>query len=157
MLVAAFRTAAESFEREVARVNALQTLPDIVADLRLHAFARMKRCPRYCAREPGKGPKTMVKLGTDVQVCPECEGVGQTLQESGYKEWAQEKLLKIGELPEDRKAPLVAVQNNNTTLSVGGGFMEKMVALSDEVMRRRLPAAEVVEALPVQPRDHQPE
>jgi hypothetical protein len=168
-LLAALRAAADTFEREVAKLKATQALPAVIDDLKAHALPRLRRCPRLCTRIDGMGPKTMIRLGADTQVCPECEGNGQYEQESVYKEWATDRLTEITKL-RGEKGPLVAVQNNNNTanlsLGAGSGFMEQMIALSDKILQRSPPQAAIVEAevttraalpegsTPVLPADH---
>lgn len=142
LLASAVAKSKLEFEREIAKAEAVAAAPEIIADLRRHAVDRMGRCPNLCTRIDGMGPKTFVQLGTDKQVCPLCEGRGETLQSSPHKQWAAGLTLKIGNLPEDRSAPLVAIQQN---VGVGGGspdFMERMVKAAHAVVGR----PEVVDA-----------
>lgn len=134
-------------EREVARGLAVEAAPDIIEDLKSHAIDRLRRCPRLCSVQPGLGPKTMVRLGADVQVCPECLGVGQTVQSSPHKQWAATTSLKIAALPEEKSGPLVAIQNNVSNRIDAQGFFEKMLQTSDDIIARaKIEDAEIVKA-----------
>ena len=139
-LVAAFRTAAEVFEREIAKVKALQALPDVIDNLRYHALDHEKKCPRcWIQGKTGLG-KSVVVLGTDEAVCPECDGTGLTMQSSPYKPLAVDRLTEIGKL-RGEKGPLVAIQQN--TIAAGADFMERMAKAVAAAT-----SGPVVEALP---------
>ena len=144
-LVAAFRVAAEAFDREVAKLKALQALPDVVDDLRRHALDRERKCEK-CWGYKGKTGlgKTVVVVGEEERVCPQCDGNGSYVQASPFKEWASDRLTEIGKL-RGEKGPLVAVQNNTANVSVGSGFMEQLLALSDKVLA---PPTDIVDAEP---------
>lgn len=142
-------------EREVARGLAVDAAPAIIEDLLGHALDRMRRCPRLCVQEPGMGPKTMVRLGTDVQVCPVCLGNGETVQSSPHKTWAADRALKIAALPEEAKGPLVAIQNNVSTgkgASLLPDLMERIAKAAHAVVgRTEIVEAEIVAPVPQEP------
>lgn len=134
-LAKALAEARVELEREIARASAIESAPDIIEDLKMHALDRMRRCPNKCSRVDGMGPKTMVQLGTDKQVCPECEGRGETMQSSAHKPWAADKLLKIAALPEESKGPLVAVQTNVSVKGGSADFMEHLARAAHSAIK----------------------
>lgn len=132
------------FEREVAKAAAAEVMPDVVEDLTKHAIDRLRRCPRLCQRTPTGGIKTMVFLGTQEAICPECNGIGETLQSSPHKQYAATFLGKVANLPED-KGPGVQVNvQNNMGVKLGTSNL-----ISD--LAKAVHAASMVRVLPLDP------
>jgi hypothetical protein len=143
------------FEREVAKAAAAEVMPDVVEDLTKHAIDRMRRCPRLCQRTPTGGIKTMVLLGTSEAICPECDGVGETLQSSPHKQYAATFLGKVAQLPEPTGPGVqVNVQNNVSMKTSSGDFMERMAKAAHAVSgRTSIVEAEVVKVTPSTPQE----
>lgn len=121
--------------------------PQVVKDLMRHALDQEKVC-KTCV---GTGlVKEKVNSQKETSQCPSCRGSGFRLASSKHKQFAMEKVLQIGKLVDTpTKGPQVNVsQQVGVALRVGGGgFMEKILKTSDEVLygRREIPA-QVVEA-----------
>lgn len=150
-LASAVVTAKMEFEREVAKASAVEAMPDVVEDLRKHALDGPRRCPRFCYK-PAVGIKTVVKLGTEEAICPECDGTGQTIQSSQHKQWAANYLGKISKLPEESVPGVQVNVQNNMGVKVGTSSLLSDLAkvVHNASMVRSLPD-ESVEAEVVRP------
>ncbi len=144
LVLAAFTEATLALDRETAKAAAHASLPEVVGRLSYHAMPQVRRCPRLCSRPPTGGLKTEVMLGTQSMICPQCDGEGSYLQESEHMTWAADKLLKIGELPEVKTGPLVAIQNN--TINPNSNFLERLLLASDSIVSRASLTAPIIEA-----------
>lgn len=146
-------TAKMEFEREVAKASAVEAMPEVVEDLRRHALDGPRRCPRFCYK-PTTGIKTVVKLGTEEAICPECDGTGQTIQSSQHKQWAANYLGKISKLPEDTGPGVQVNVQNNVGVKVGTSSLisDLAKAVHTASMVRKLDP-EVVEATVVRAED----
>lgn len=152
-LASAVVTAKMEFEREVAKASAVEAMPDVVEDLRKHALDSPRRCPRFCYK-PAVGIKTVVKLGTEEAICPECDGTGQTIQSSPHKQYAMTYIGKIAKLPEDGGPGVQVNVQNNMGVKVGTSSLISDLAKAvhtASVVRRLDP--EVVEATVVRAED----
>jgi hypothetical protein len=139
-LASSIASAKIEFEREVAKAAAVEAAPEVIDRLIYHAKPQVRRCPRLCTRTPTGGVKTMVMLGTQESICPQCDGAGAYPQESEHMPWAADKLLRIG-LPED-KGPGVQVNvQNNMNMKAGTSNL-----IAD--LARTVHAASMVRALP---------
>ncbi len=124
--------------------------PQIVKDLMRNALDQEGVCQTCVGTGVVKQTK---KSAEETMKCPSCEGSGHRLRSSKHKEWAMDKVLEIGKLvekPSSGKGVNVAVQQNvGVSVDKGGGFVERMLKTSDEVLygRKAIPA-EVVDVPP---------
>lgn len=124
--------------------------PQIVKDLMRHALDQ----EGVCLTCVGTGQvKKQRNSKEENEKCPSCAGSGHRLRSSKHKEYAMDKVLEIGKLvekPSSGKGVNVAVQQNvGVNVARGGGFVERMLKTSDEVLygRKSLPA-EVIDVPP---------
>jgi len=141
-----------AFEREVARAEAVGAMPDVIEDLKKHAIDRPGKCPQcFGVKGDGMNGKTVVKLGTSVEICPRCDGTGLTMQSSAHKQWAATTLGRIASLPEDKAGMTVNMQQN-VAVKAGAGaadFMERLSKAAHDVLTRPdVIDAEVVPSTP---------
>lgn len=111
--------------------------PQVVKDLLRHALDQEKVC-KTCVGT-GKVKERSNSLKENLE-CPSCHGSGYSLKSSKHKQFAMDKVLQIGKIVDPpTKGPQVNVsQQVGVALRVGGGgFMEKILKTSDEVLYGR--------------------
>lgn len=125
--------------------------PLVVKDLMRHALDQQGVC-QTCV---GTGTVKKQKNSTEeTQKCPSCSGSGFRLRSSKHKEYAMEKVLQIGKLVEKpssgRPVNVEVQQNVGVAVGRGGGFVERVLKTSDEVLygRKRLAEPEVIDVSP---------
>lgn len=117
--------------------------PSIVKDLVRNALDSTKIC-KVCVGT-GKVKRQSNDKKEDTE-CPSCEGSGSRIISSKHKEYAMDKVLELGGLvtPPQKGGVNVAV-NQNVAVSAGrGGFMERVLKTSDEILYGR----KVIDVLP---------
>lgn len=121
--------------RVKAAIEAHKDLPALIKDLYCHALSKVGVCDA-CG-----GQKMLAKPnGKDNGPCYFCAGTGIKSQ-SDLKKFATEKLLEVtGQV---QKGPLVAVQTNVGVNVSGqkGSVHEKMMAIGDDILYKRIPQA----------------
>ena len=130
-----------------AAIEVSRNQPMVVKDLIRNALDREV----YCQTCVGTG---MVKKGVNSKEetvkCPSCQGSGVRYRSSKHKQFAMEKVLKIGKVIEEPKKG--GDVNVSTQVGVGvqvgkeGGFMERILHTSDKVLYGR--RTEIVDAEP---------
>lgn len=125
--------------------------PLVVKDLMRHALDQQGVC-QTCV---GTGMVKHKKNSTEETMkCPSCTGSGFRLRSSKHKEYAMEKVLQIGKLVEKpssgRQVSVEVQQNVGVAVGRGGGFVERVLKTSDEVLygRKRLAEPEVIDVSP---------
>ncbi len=129
--------------------------PQIVKDLMRHALDQQGVC-QVCV---GTGKVKKAKNSkAEEATCPMCMGSGFRMRSSKHKEYAMGKVLEIGKLvekPLTGKGVNVAVQQNvGVSVERGGGFVERMLKTSDEVLygrQKNLAREAIVDAEKVDP------
>lgn len=116
-----------------AAIEAHRNLPAVVKALVRDALEDVKEVCSVCV---GTG-STRPRKGTvqETSKCPACDGSGKSARASDLKQFAITKLLEVTELT--KKGPLVQVtqQTANVHMSASsGGFMERMLQASDEIL-----------------------
>lgn len=117
--------------------------PLLVKDLVRNALDSTKICKVCVGTGKVKRQSNDKKEETE---CPSCEGSGQRIISSKHKEYAMDKVLEIGGLVETPKKGGVNVEvQQNVGVQVGkGGFMERVLRTSDEILYGR----KVIDVLP---------
>jgi hypothetical protein len=120
--------------------------PMVVKDLLRHALDQERVCNTCLGT---KLVKRNVNSKEENETCPACRGSGTRLVSSKHKPYAMEKVLQIGKLVDAPKKGTEVNVNQQVGIAVntrGGGFMERILKTSDEVLygrRTALPALEV--------------
>lgn len=133
--------------------EAARNLPRILKDLASHALDGTGVCS-ICV---GSG-KVPARKGEreETRKCPLCRGNGTTTTISKHKEFAVQKILEVAKMTEKATGPTVNV-NQQVGVKVsggGGGTMEKISMMADEILHGRpvrslsqpSPDPEVIEA-----------
>lgn len=130
-----------------AAIEVSRNQPFVIKDLLRHALDKEV----YCQTCVGTGTvKERANSKEEHQKCPSCEGSGIKLRSSKHKQFAMDKVLKIGKVIEEPKKG--GDVNVSTQVGVGvqvgqtGGFMERILKTSDEVLYGR--RTEIVDAEP---------
>lgn len=122
--------------------------PSLVKDLVRNALDSTKIC-KVCV---GTGKvKRQSNDKKEEMECPNCEGAGTKIFSSKHKAYAMDKVLEIGGLvsPPQKGGVNVEVSQNVAVSAGRGGFMERILKTSDEILYGRVVEAEkVVHVLP---------
>jgi hypothetical protein len=119
--------------------------PMVVKDLLRHALDQEKVCNTCLGT---KLVKKNVNSKDETETCPACRGSGTRLVSSKHKPYAMEKVLQIGKLVEVPKKGTEVNVSQQVGIAVntrGGGFMERILKTSDEVLYGRRQAQPVLE------------
>jgi hypothetical protein len=130
-----------------AAIEVSRNQPSVIKDLLRHALDKEV----YCQTCVGTGTvKARTNSKEENQRCPSCEGTGIRLRSSKHKQFAMEKVLKIGKvIDEPKKGTEVNVSQQvgvGVSVQKDGGFMERILHTSDKVLYGR--ETEVVDAEP---------
>jgi hypothetical protein len=121
-----------------AAIQVSKEQPQVVKDLMRHALDQEKVCKTCVGTGKVKEKTTSTK---ETQECPSCHGSGYRLASSKHKQFAMGKVLELGKLIDSpAKGASVNVSQNvgvGIKVSGGGGFMEKILRTSDEVLYGR--------------------
>lgn len=122
--------------------------PTIVKDLVRNALDDTKACKVCVGTGKVKRQSNDKKENTP---CPNCDGTGFRIVSSKHKEYAMDKVLEIGGLVESKKGGVNVEVSQNVAVQAGkGGFMERILKTSDEILygRNVIEAEEVKGVLP---------
>jgi Zn finger protein HypA/HybF involved in hydrogenase expression len=130
-----------------AAIEVSREQPQVIKDLLRHALDKQV----YCQTCVGTGTvKKRSNSTEETLACPSCDGSGVRLRSSKHKQFAMEKVLKIGKVIEEPKrgTEVNVSQQVGVGVSVGqgGGFMERVLKTQDEVLYGR--RTEIVDAEP---------
>lgn len=133
-----------------AAIEVSRNQPMVVKDLMRHALDQEKVC-QTCVGT-GTVKKNVNSKEESIQ-CPACSGRGFRLASSKHKPYAMDKVLQIGKLvdPPPKGAQVNVSQQVGVKVGVAtgnGGFMERILKTSDEVLYGRRPSVEpgIIEA-----------
>jgi len=130
-----------------AAIEVSRNQPMVIKDLVRNAIDREV----YCQTCVGTGlVKKAVNSKEETSKCPSCQGSGTRFRSSKHKQFAMEKVLKIGKvIDEPKKGGDVNVSTQvgvGVQVGQGGGFMERILHTSDKVLYGR--RTDVVDAEP---------
>ena len=130
-----------------AAIEVSRDQPKVIKDLLRHALDKEV----YCQTCVGTGTvKARANSKEESQKCPSCQGEGIRFRSSKHKQFAVEKVLKIGKvIDEPKKGTEVNVSQQvgvGVSVGQGGGFMERVLKTQDEVLYGR--RTEIVDAEP---------
>jgi hypothetical protein len=111
--------------------------PMVVKDLLRHALDQEKVCNTCLGT---KLVKKQTNSKEETETCPACRGSGTRLVSSKHKPYAMEKVLQIGKLVDAPKKGTEVNVNQQVGIAItprGGGFMERVLKTSDEVLYGR--------------------
>jgi hypothetical protein len=130
-----------------AAIAVSRNQPQVIKDLLRNALDKEV----YCQTCVGTGlVKKAVNSKEETRKCPSCSGSGTRYRSSKHKQFAMEKVLRIGKvIDEPKKGGDVNVSTQvgvGVKVGEGGGFMEKILHTSDKVLYGR--STEIVDAEP---------
>lgn len=132
-----------------AAIEAHRNLPAVVKALVRDALEDVKEVCSVCVGTGSMRPRK----GTiqETKVCPGCAGSGQSARASELKQFAIGKLLEVTELVKKGGQTINVGQSVTVKTGNGGGFMERMMQTSDQILYGRpkdVVEAELVSVLP---------
>jgi hypothetical protein len=114
-----------------ATIAAHQGLPAVMKDLVRHAIDQKILCPNCLGT--GKQKKSP-KYNKETQVCDLCVGSGYDYRVSKHKKFAAQKVLEATGVVDSPGAKVQVQQNVGVKVGGDGGFMERTIATSDEIL-----------------------
>lgn len=132
-----------------AAIEAHRNLPAVVKALVRDALEDVKEVCSVCVGTGSTSPrKGAVK---ETSLCPGCEGTGKSARASDLKQFAIGKLLEVTELVKKGGQTINVGQSVVVKNGGGGGFMERMMQTSDQILygrKENIVDAELVNVLP---------
>ena len=129
-----------------ASIEAHRNLPGVIKDLVRHAIDQEVLCPNCLGTGGQKARKGALK---ETQVCVLCDGDGKSYKISAHKKFAAQKILEATGTVDSPGAKVQVQQTVGVKVGGSGGFMERTIALSDEILygkSSKSDQGEVVEA-----------
>ncbi len=126
-----------------AAIEAHRNLPAVVKALVRDALEDIQDVCSVCVGTGTTGPKKGAH--TETKPCPGCKGSGASARPSDLKQFAIGKLLEVTELVKKGGQTINVGQSVTVKTGGGGGFMERMMMTSDEILYGKKPA-DIVEA-----------